>query len=347
MRDLIPQQAIAVLTVDLAALHNNELGTRLLKLARVVAGLPDGERLCGADPLQGVDSIAFAIPQEGIDAGFGVFATGRVDATQLVGCAQRVIAARGGKPIRQQRDGFQVVFDGSNKLSNVRLAVRPGGPVVVAEQSYLAAALAVARGSVAPVQDDGRHQELLELVHQGPLVATVVLTAKQRKTLIDGLRLRSLSTPFSAVGSGAFSLRLDTALTLHAVLLCDQPANCVELAGVVEAYRREEASSVTAKLIGLSPLLERLSVRTLKRSLHLELRLSLDETLALLARAKRLRQLAESPAATRPPPPSPAPSLPASVGRQVRPRLDASAGAPSVSPTAAPSAVPAGSAIPR
>ncbi len=292
----IPQGAMLVAVVDLNALRATELGQRFLGHGRTVAGLGEIQTLCGNDPMDGVDQLAVAVPAAGADAGFGVFAAGAFDAERLLSCAARIVTRRGGKPVRRRHDRFVVLRDASLALSSAELAVTDGGPFVLAEPPYLQASLE-AMTDAGPAADlNGAHRMLRELVPQGVVVATVVLSEAQRRTLVAELRAQQLpDSPFGAVTAAALSIRLDQALHLEAVLRCDEASACEAIAARIDSARKLEAAALAARVTGLARVLEAMTVRARRTSVFVRVSMPLDDALALVQDWLALRRLGPRP----------------------------------------------------
>ncbi len=292
----IPQGAMLVAVVDLRALRATELGKRFLGHGRNIAGLGEIQVLCGSDPMDGVDQLAVAIPAAGADAGFGVFAAGAFDAERLLSCAERIVTRRGGKPVRRRHDRFLVLRDASLALSSAELAVADGGPFVLAEPPYLQASLEAMTAAGQTADSNEAHRMLRDLVPKGVVVATVVLSQDQRRTLVAELRAQQQEdSPFGAVTAAALSIRLDQALHLQAVLRCEQVAACEAIAALVDSARKDEAETVAARVTGLARVLDATTVQARKKSVFLRVSMPLDEAVALVHDWTTLRRLGRVP----------------------------------------------------
>lgn len=324
--DVIPEGAMLVAVVDVEALRATDVGRNLLGEGRSVAGLGEVATLCGGDPMDAVAELGFAVPGMGADAGFGVFATGAFDAERLLSCASRIVEKRGGRPLRQERDGFAVLRDASMELSSAELAVADGGPLVLAEAAYLRASLEVAAARAPSTRAEAEHRHLRGLLDPGVITATVVLSEEQRRSLVDELRAQKMAdSPFAALTSAGLSVQIGEELRLHAVLRCSDAARCAAVAALVDEARHDEAGSVTARVVGLAPVLERMRVAAEGDSVQLRASLPVDDALQLVRRAIALRQLGGSLERSVPEPePEERPELPPDAGE----RIPARGGAP-------------------
>ena len=167
----VPADAFLVAEVNVDRLRTTELGRRLLGDGRQVTGLGEIQTLCGRDPMDAVRRLAIAMPEQ--DAvGFGLFADGdAISAEAMLGCAERIVAERGGRPQRTMRGRFGLLEDADASLSSAVLAVADGGPLVLGEPAYVQASLRLAEGEGASLASAGQHADLRqEPHHQGPQV---------------------------------------------------------------------------------------------------------------------------------------------------------------------------------
>jgi hypothetical protein len=295
----IPRGAIAVAELDLARLRQHPVTRAMLRESRTLPGLGDIAGLCGADPLERVDRLAFAIPADA-DLGFGVFASGPIEAKELSRCAETIVAKRGGKPVRESRRGFTVIQDAAVAASSAALAVQDGGPLVVAEPGYLSAAMRVARGDGARFAADPGHAELRDAVGEGVFVATAVLTAAQRRTLAGELdKVGRTGSPFASLRAGALALGLDGELRLHGVLACDEREACTRIAELVRAELAGQAATAPARVLGYGAMLARIAVEAEGPRVHLFGTVPVDDALLLVRKA--LAFLAAASELDRPP----------------------------------------------
>jgi hypothetical protein len=289
----VPADAFLVAEVDVARLRATDLGRRLLGRGRNIAGLGDIVQVCGSDPMEVVDHVAVAVPGDD-EVGFGLFADGPLVARDIIGCAERIVTQRGGRAVRQSKGRFLVLKDASAALSSAHLAVADGGPLILGEPAYVDASL-----GLDPAQSlarDATHRGLRDALEGDVVKATAVLSIEQRKMLREELvAQRTPDSPFVAVRAGGLAIGLTRELALHAILQCDDAPACAAVAALVDDARREEAKSAASLLSGLGELLARLHVRADGPTVHLRLKVDVDEALALVARILALRRLAQAP----------------------------------------------------
>ncbi|MBW2456455.1 MAG: hypothetical protein JRI68_18200 [Deltaproteobacteria bacterium] len=302
----IPDGAMLMVVVDVPALRKTELGKRLLGHGRDIAGLGEIQTICGADPMDAVTQLAVAVPTVGLDAGFGVFAQGTFNAERLLSCAERIVARRGGKPVRRRSGRFAILRDANLALASAELAVADGGPFVLAEPPYLAASLGAMARPGPPDGPNAAHRTLRRLVPDGMVVATVVLSEELRRTLVDELRKQGMAdSPFRAVNSGALGIRVGQALHLEAVIRCDDAQSCLGVVHAIDTARREEAYTPFAKATALARVLDTMVVRARDTNVVVRVSVPLDEALGILRNLLLLRRLGSLPST---PPDDAAPS---------------------------------------
>lgn len=288
----VPPGAMLLATVDVAALRGTPLGEQLLGQGRTVAGLGEVTAICGADPMDAVRLLAIAIPDAGQDTGFGLFAAGPFDAAELIGCAEKIVAGRGGRPVRSPAGRFLLLKDASLELSSAELAAADGGPVILGEPAYVRAALGTE--SAESSERDERHAALRGLVPGGQLVATAALSAEQRRALISELKAQNMpDSPFRSVNGAALSVSVTDEIALSVAVRCDDAEASLRVAEHIRRAAESEADSLPAQAIGLSALLERLDVKADAQAVHVRLSMPAAEALATLRRALALRKLAE------------------------------------------------------
>lgn len=279
----VPDGALLLATVDVRALRRTALGERLLGRGRRIGGLGLVSEVCGADPMEGIEQLAVAIPAAGSDTSFAVFAAGRFDDQALVECATTVIRQRGGRPVLSPMGRFRVLRDASQLEPGAELAVAPGGPVVLAHGSYLREAVDAAEGRVPSMLHNRAHEQLRRAVGQGAMVATVVLSNDLRRTLVRELALQgSADSPASAVTSAGVSVQLGKTLSGHLVIRCDRPEACRELARLLDEARQLRVAELGEQQPDLAAVLKRAALRAAGGSVHVGVSVPAESGPALL-----------------------------------------------------------------
>ena len=179
---LIPPGSAFVLTADVRKLEHAPLGVLLAQRLSHVGGATQLATSCGFEPLARLDQLALAVPGATLEAqehpeDFGIVASGRFSAEEIMHCASAVIAARHGEPIRTQLGSFSSVRDRTH--SGGEVAARDGGLLLVSDGSYLRALLDAAEGNAPklerPEARDARHSALRRALGPAPLLATWLL----------------------------------------------------------------------------------------------------------------------------------------------------------------------------
>jgi hypothetical protein len=307
----IPRGAVLVVEVDLAALRSHPLGAEILGQGREIAGLGKVTEVCPVDPLSQIDRIALAVPElEGV--GFGLFAQGRFQAETLLACASEIVRRRGGSPTEPVGSPYRVMRDASLEGVTAELAVRDGA-LILAEPPYLAQALASPGG-------DASHAELRTLVPPGLVVATAVLSAEQRRALLDELRAQGeTSSPLASLRDAAVSLRLGQKLEAEAVVRCSEADACRLVAEQLARRRDDLAKQPTYRVLGLSELLARVAIRAEGERVLVSAAADVAELSGVLDRLRLLEQLVQPSEEMPDERPRPEAPLPADAGERVTP----------------------------
>jgi hypothetical protein len=294
VRDAMPADALLAVVVDVAQLRATDVGKSLLGEGRSMAVLGEIQRLCGGDPMDTVEQLGFAVPLDGPDNAFGVSATGAIDAQAMLRCAERIVQEHGGKAERRRVGRFLALRDTSRATPTAELAVAELGPLVLAEAPYLGRALETAAGRAPRLSAEPKHQRLVEAVGSGLVVATVVLSPDQRKTLADELRGQGMAdSPFRSVSAAALRLTLEGDIAVRAVLICDTDDACPAVAQLFRDAAAEQARSPAVQAMGLDRLLERLKFRGEGREVHVDATIPVKDALAAVRKIITLRELAK------------------------------------------------------
>jgi hypothetical protein len=290
----VPEDAWLVVTVDVESLRRSGLAEPL-----AASGAVGGLGQCGFDPLARVHEIVIASPEGGEKGDFGL--AFRADASQeeLQQCADKVIAARGGKPLTRSRAGFSVIEDSSDP-GHARVAYREGGPVLVGRGEWLDRMIDLAARSSRSREAGSTHSELRASLSHGGTPA-VLLTAILPKDLRERLKGELGAEPgteadrayasvlsVQAAGAALTTGPAGSTTTMEAELRCETPSACDEVKGVIERKRAAFSRSAGARLIGLGQLLDSLHVEARGASLSLVARAPTDELAQALGRVLRM-----------------------------------------------------------
>jgi hypothetical protein len=286
----VPANTVLAVELDLDALRAHPATREWLREPRPIGGIGDVAALCGNDPLERVRRLVLAVPGAG-DSGFGIVATGDLDATALLGCAERLIVRRGGKPAREAREGSMFLRDLALPEA-AELAVSPGRSLALAEPAVLTQILATAAGRRPSLAAEPKYIELRRALGEGAIVAVAVLSDEQRGTLLDELgRQGAASSPLRALRAGGFAIGIGDTLKVRGLLVTDDRAAASELAEHLRGELVSQAGSRLAKLVGYGPLLARVDVRLDERNVRFEADLPLAEALVIVRRAVALKRL--------------------------------------------------------
>lgn len=335
--DAVPARSFLVATVDLEALRASPLREQLGTLGE--AGIARVKRTCGFDPLARATELAIAIPEEEAPGEFGVAARADLTAVEIASCADKLAIERGGRTrVEERPGGFTVVEEEGGDRTVSRIALRKGGPLLVGAGHWLDTMMETARTGRGGVQDDPTHTSLRKAV-VGTGKPAVVVSAILPRALRERLKRemaggatdpdsRAAMSGVLAVATASLAFSPGTRggqATLAIELGCEGPAECKEVARLIERKRREASGDLRLRLAGVTALLDALHVEVTGATLRATL--SHDaEDFARLA-AKLADALGEGP---------PEPRPPASV------RLDERLLAPSA-PSASPEPAPASS----
>jgi hypothetical protein len=269
--------------------------------------LPDA---CGFDPVPRLRQLAVASPEGGERGDFGVALDGDLTKAELSRCAEKIIGARGGSASTTQRGSFSVVENAAD-AKRTRMAYRDGGPFLVGRGGWVDAMIDAFGGKRATLSNNAQHMSLRSsLAAAGGTTPTAMLTAVLPKALRERLK-----TEMSAEGGGegdrAYAAVLaveaaGVALTdrgggqtgLTAELRCETPDACAEVKRLIDRKRADFAKGFAARLLGLSPLLDSMTVSTQGVSLSLSAHASSAELADAVGRLLDLRRPSAAPAPT-------------------------------------------------
>jgi hypothetical protein len=263
------------------------------------------------------------VGERGERGDFGVAFDGDFSADGLAACARRAIAANGGTPGGAMRGDFALVSDQAHP-STASLAYRPGGPFLVGRGAWLDAMIDAVDGRAAhssPAHDALRHALTSAGPRSAPGPAALVVTALLPRALRDrvagdpppeaadasspdpagrggsgggargpfasirGVRAAGLSVvargPSTALGPREGSAATDFDLELR----CDTPGACDDVKELIERERLALSGDLRARLIGLGPLIDGLSIEAGQGGHEGEARTGAGDSLSIRTRA--------------------------------------------------------------
>jgi hypothetical protein len=283
---ILPPGSAFVLSLDVRALARAPLGAFIAERLGRSAGASKLESLCGFDPLTRLDQLALAVPSANLAAperpeDFGIVASGRFAAADIIRCANRAIAARGGEAVQSKLGSFDSVRD--RKPSSGEIAAKDG-LVVVSDGSYFQKLLdsAESRDSTRPHDAsevrDARHAELRRALGPAPLLLTWLLGENWLERVTGGETNARLS-PLSALKTVGARIDVGQTANLRVLLECADSEGATR----ISSWLFELRSSV--KALPLDPALESLATRISVSQSGASLKLSLDLKQAELSAA--------------------------------------------------------------
>lgn len=268
--DAIPAQSFLVATLDLDAIRASPFGDRLAALDE--GGMQEVKQRCGFDPLARAKELAVAVPEEEAPGEFGVVARGDLGTEDIARCASLLAEARGGKTRVVESNGFTIVEDDSRERTISRIALRPGGPIVVGSGKWLDTIMDVVRTGKGSVRGDDAHTSLRKAVSDGSpaIVITAILPKKLRerikRELEDEPKESEAATAMAGVlGVSQAGLSIDpgrkgTTATIAIELRCERDDECDAVEKLVDRKRRAAASDIRLRLAGIGVLLDEIKL---------------------------------------------------------------------------------------
>lgn len=250
----VPAGPLVLATVDLRSLRGTSLGGLLGGRGERMLGA-DLRAVCGGDPFASAAELALAMPAAPGDGEFGVVVAGELSAIELTRCAERVIQARGGRPVTLREGDFLVVTDVASPGEGL-VAVRHGGPLLFGGAPYVRRMMDTAARRAPSVEADARHVALRGEAGEGALVASALLTADLRERLRG--ELGEPDAPLAGVVGVGLSLGARDPTAVRLIVGCDSAAACAGVAAMLQrrepiAQARVEAAGPTARLQGAVP----------------------------------------------------------------------------------------------
>ena len=307
----VPGDSWLVVTVDVAALRASPLAKPLLGGgAGDLAGLGPLPDACGFDPVPRLRQLAVASPEAGERGDFGVVLDGDLTKGELSRCAEKIIGARGGSASTTPRGSFTVV-ENAGDAKRTRMAYRDGGPFLVGRGGWVDSMIDAYGGKRPALSSNAQHMALRSSLSAAAGVPpTAMLTALLPKALRERLK-SEMDAEAGAQTDRAYAAVLaveaagvalaeqgggQTAVT--AELRCETPEACAEVKRLIDRKRADFARGFAARLLGLSPLLDSMTVSTRGVSLSLSAHASSSELADALGRLVDLRRPPAAPAAT-------------------------------------------------
>lgn len=320
--EAVPAGPFLVAMADLEALRATPIGAKLLEGERDIPGLGKVGDVCGFDPMARVREIVLAVPAAGDAGDFGIVAVGDIPDDDLLACASKVIEKRGGRPVVSTVGSFRTVRDGTLVVSGAEIAVKKGGPVLLGAGAYLRAMIDAADGRTPTLRSSVAHARLGEQVQGATVRATVALSPSQREELAKSLAEEGGPPGPASIVGGAIGATVGQSVAIHAVIACDDPARCADVAALLRKARDDRAADVATKIAGFARVLEGIQIAAEGETIQIKAEVPADEAAVLFERLLLLRGVrhpmpkasAEPERRDTPPAPPPWASAPADAG---------------------------------
>jgi hypothetical protein len=292
--DAVPAQSFLVATVDLDALRASPFSDKLGALGE--SGMAEVKQRCGFDPLARAKELAIAVPEEEAPGEFGVVARGDLGAQDIAHCAAVLAEARGGKTRVVEANGFTIVEDDSRERTISRIALRPGGPIVVGAGRWLDTIMDVIRTGKGSVRNDDAHASLRKAVSGGSpaIIVTAILPKKLRERvkseLEDEPKESEAATAMAGVlGVSQVALSIDpgkkgSAASVVVELRCERDDECDAVERLVERKRKVAAADIRLRLAGIGVLLDEVKLERKGAVLRASLSHDAEDLAQILAR---------------------------------------------------------------
>lgn len=241
----VPRGSTALAHVDVRALAQSSLHLDMSRLEPSVPRAQSLAALCRFDPLRSLEQIVLFVPKARAPSAaneLGLAAVGEIDADAVIDCAERVLRARGRSPVRASLDSFRSVR--ARDGSGVEIAVRDGGPLLVASGSALRDMIDATEGRSASVIGTDLHRDTLSGMALHPIAASVVLDPHWLQSVGAAATARS---PLSDVRSASFAVDPASVVRFAAELHCATPSSAEEVADTLATLGRALAETLRAQ----------------------------------------------------------------------------------------------------
>lgn len=241
----VPRTAVAIVRADVRAIASSRLD---VDWTRIEPSLPAGKslaNLCRFDPLGTLDRIVVFVPKTRGSAGesdFGLAATGSLSAAPVIDCAEHVISARGRSPVRSEVGSFHSVR--ARDASGIEVAVRDGGPLLIASGPVLRDMVDAAEGRSASVRGSELERDLAALAPH-PIAAAVELEPGWLAGVVPpDVASRS---PLGDVRSASLTVDLGSPVRVAAAIRCTTAGAATAMADTLAAYGRSLSGALRTR----------------------------------------------------------------------------------------------------
>lgn len=228
----LPSAALAA-TVDVTALAESPLGRALLaQAASAAAREPNG---CAKRLLAEARRVVVTIPESSTAQGLGaatdvaVLAEGDVLADEVLACAEALMGARGGRPVREAAGSFMVLRDRGTAIGRGELAIRDGGPLILSGGAYFRELIerGTAEAGASDAPRSAQHLALRASVGRAPLVLSWVLPPGWLERWLEDPQVTA--SPLANIRSVALRAEAGDALRVVAIVAASDTGAAIRL----------------------------------------------------------------------------------------------------------------------
>ena len=250
--DLVPANADFIVTVNVNLLRRVAVGRFLTAAGRQLPGLGRLDEVCGFDPTGSIDDLVLALPQGTLPSRPGlelmVAATGKFASPRLADCAERVVRQRGGTPARTPVGTFLTIRDRARPEGG-ELALRTGGPVLLASGPSLRELIDVVEHRAPSAREEQLHGPLREAVGaDGAIVATWILRPGWLDHFVSPEE--AARSTLTSLRGAAFRVAVAPDLEARLLLACATSEGCHDVERTMQALL-EDLDSAAHALLGL------------------------------------------------------------------------------------------------
>jgi hypothetical protein len=230
---------------------------------------------CGFEPLERVDRLMLAVPEEGERGELGLAAHVLATPAELTTCAERLAAARGERIEPKTRGAFAVLeAPASSSAPSPKLAYGRKNLLVVGRGVWFDTLLLAAEGKEPRATTDSAHATLREALHEATQghSPSLLVTALLPRTLRDKLKREMASDEreqsvmsgvlgISGVGLALFTGTNGSSVDIKAELACDTEDACRAVEQLLLEKRRAFSQELSIRMLGLGGLLDSITVQ--------------------------------------------------------------------------------------
>ncbi|MFW5925394.1 MAG: hypothetical protein ACOCV4_04460 [Myxococcota bacterium] len=255
------------------------------------------ERLCGFDPLEGLDEMMVVVDEKDIEqvGPLGLVARGRLDRERLAGCLERLIERDGGSTRQTELDGVPAMASGDGRS---RAAFVDDRTVAIGSEDAVRGVLEATRGEAPSAASNPVLGDLWDRVGGGRDGVVVAELPERWQPVASAFAERHLGTPLEGVQAVGLGLDVQHGLELGGLV---RTANAGAAARAVEALQARVKRLRREPLVGATVLgtaLRRLKLAAQGPEIVVTLKLDdshVEALASLLRRNRRPRAPADAP----------------------------------------------------